>query len=73
MSVIKERLILLRKEHRLTQEDVAKAIQIAPRGYQNYESGKYDPSASSLIALADFYSVSVDFLLGRTETREVNR
>lgn len=38
-----------------------------------YRSGKNDPSADNLIKLADYFDVSVDYLLGRTDKPEVNR
>jgi len=68
-----ERVKLLRKERSLTQKAVAYGTSITERNYQGYEYGQKKPGHDSLIALADFFDCSVDYLLGRTENPEVNR
>ncbi len=60
-----ENLILLRKARELSQEAVAKAIHIRVRTYQNYEYGDRLPPLPTLIALADFYDLSLDELVCR--------
>lgn len=40
---------------------------MAVRTYQNYEGGQREPNFSTLIALADFFDVTTDYLLGRTD------
>ncbi len=60
-----EKLISLRLERNLTQVKAAKGCKMSLRGYQNYERGEREPSMSKLIALADFYEVSVDELICR--------
>ena len=62
-----ERLVFLRKQKNLSQNAVAKAIQAAPRAYQNYEYGAAEPRLSTLIKIADFYGVSLDYLAGRSD------
>lgn len=64
-----ERLGSLRKERHLRQEDVASALGIATLTYQRYEYGDRDPQSAVICALADFYQVSADYLLGRSEER----
>ena len=71
-SVLAERLRLLRQERKLTQEQVAKEVGLSARGYQDYELGR-QPNSSALLHIAEFYGVSTDWLLGRTDKREVNR
>ena len=66
--IFEERLIHLRKEKGLSQNAVAKEIKVAPRAYQNYEYGTAEPRLSTLIRIADFYGVSLDYLAGRTDT-----
>ena len=66
--IFEERLVFLRKQKNLSQNAVAKAIQAAPRAYQNYEYGTAEPRLSTLIKIADFYGVSLDYLAGRTDT-----
>lgn len=58
-----EHLVQLRKEAGLKQREVASGVGISWRGYQNYELGLREPSLSTLIALADFYGLSVDELI----------
>ena len=70
--IFNERLRLLREERQLTQEKVARGMDMPVRSYQRLElNGKthYD----TLIKIADFSDVSVDWLMGRTDVREVNR
>lgn len=69
----KDRLRALRLEAQLTQTQVAKMLHIEGRTYQRLELEDVLPSTRRLIALADYYQVSVDYLLCRTERREVNR
>ncbi|SFP08297.1 Helix-turn-helix [Oscillibacter sp. PC13] len=66
-----ERLRELRKEHGETQAEVAASIGIADRHYQKFEAGSNLPSFHNLCALADHFGVSMDYLAGRTERREV--
>lgn len=53
----------LRKEHNLTQADVAKILQTSSVNYNRYENGLVQIDIQSLITLADYYHVSLDYLL----------
>lgn len=64
-----ERLKKLRKERGLLQKDIAKMLNISTSAYGYYEQNKRDPDTKTLQLLADFYNVSVDYLLGRTDIR----
>ena len=66
-----ERIKILRNEANLTQAQVAKNVGLSPRGYQDLELGA-TPRGDTLLAIADFYGVSMDWLMGRTDVREVN-
>ena len=44
-----------------------------PRQIQDYEEGKLYPHAITMVDLADFFNVSLDYLMGRTDCREINR
>lgn len=57
----------LRKAHNVTQKEVAIAIGISERGYQQYEYGERKPNYDYLIALADYFDVSLDYLVGRSD------
>ena len=65
-----ERLKELRKEKGVRQEQVAVAVDISMSAYCNYEQGKREPTASVLDRMADYYDVSVDYLLGRSDNRK---
>lgn len=53
----------LRKEHHLTQAEVAEILQTSSVNYNRYENGLVQIDIQSLIKLADFYKVSLDYLL----------
>lgn len=67
-----ERVRLLREEKKMTQAQMGKAIGLSARGYQDLELGA-KPRLDTLVRLAEFFDVSLDWLAGRTEQREVNR
>ena len=60
------RLRDLREDHDLTQTQVAKMLGMSQTGYSKYETGENDVPTAVLIKLANFYGVSVDYLLGQT-------
>ena len=68
-----KRLRDLREDHDMTQKAVGEAINVPQRTYAYYESGQRMIPPRVLCALADLYGVSVDYLLGRPEKKEVNR
>ena len=63
----------LRIDHDLYQKQIAKLLKITRQQYGLYESGKRDIPVDLLIKLADFYNVSIDYMLGRTKNKEVNK
>ncbi|MCU7679061.1 helix-turn-helix domain-containing protein [Bacillus thuringiensis] len=65
------RLHTLRKERKLRQEDMAKQLGIARTTYAMYEQGNREPDYNTLIKLAAFFEVSIDYLLGTTEIRQI--
>ena len=65
-----ERLSLLRKESGMTQQQVANIIQITLRQYQRFEKGEQKPGYDNLIKLADCFQVSLDYLTGRSTSKE---
>jgi len=69
MQKLAERLYNLRKEQNLTQEDAAEKLGIALRTYCRYEKNEREPTAPVLVQMADFYNVSLDYLVGRSETK----
>ena len=65
---MKNRLRGLRKGKDLNQTQIAAVLRISQRGYSKYETGENKIPPEVLLRLADFYGVSVDYLLGRDET-----
>ena len=61
-----DKIRALRKEKKLTQAEVAKEVGLSARGYQDLELGA-KPGFDNLLHIADFYDVSVDWLMGRTD------
>lgn len=70
MLKLSERLVSLRKERKLTQEDTAKELELGLRTYCRYEKGEREPTASVLVQIADYYNVSLDYLAGRSDERQ---
>ncbi len=68
-KIFRTRLRELRIEKKETQRRVGEAIGIAERHYQRFELGENLPSFENLIALADHFAVSLDYLTGRTDER----
>ena len=62
----------LREDAALTQRAVGEAINVPQRTYAYYESGQRMIPPRVLIALADFYRVSIDYLLERTDDRQLH-
>ena len=64
---ISEALKRCRKLRKATQKQTAAAAGVTESMYQFYEYGKSEPTASVLIALADYFDVSLDYLVGRSD------
>lgn len=67
-----QRIRELREDHDLTQVQMGKILSCSQRVYSNYERG-LDIPTEILIKLADFYEVSVDYLLNRTEQMQMTK
>jgi transcriptional regulator with XRE-family HTH domain len=62
-----KRLTSLRKSKKLSQAEMAKILGIHRGTYSNYESGNRHPDYETLQSIADFFGVSTDYLLGRSD------
>lgn len=69
MLKLSERLQALRKEQHLSQEKFASEIGIGFSTYRRYEKNEREPDAPVLVKMADFYNVSLDYLVGRSDQR----
>ena len=65
--LFKERLKALRKEKQLKQSELAERLSTTQRKISYWEAGKTEPDLQSLWLISDFFGVSVDYLLGKTE------
>ena len=66
MATFPDRLKELRKSKGLTQKSLGEIIGLSERGIQNYELGNNKPTSDVLSNLADYFGITVDYLLGRT-------
>ena len=66
-----ERIRALRKERGETQAQAAAAMGLVDRHYQRFELGTNLPSFQNVIVLADHFQVNADYLLGRTDVRDM--
>ncbi len=63
----------LREDCDLNQTQVAKMLGMSQTGYSKYETGENDIPTAVLIKLANFYNVSIDYLLGQTDVKQRNK
>ena len=57
----------LREDHDLTQREIGEILSCSQRVYSNYERGELDIPTEYLVKLADYYDVSIDYMLERTD------
>lgn len=70
--LFKDRLVLLRKEKKLTQYDLATKLGFSRGQVGNYEQGTREPDQETLLKIASFFEVSTDYLLGLTDIMNHN-
>lgn len=63
----------IREDNDIKQKDIAKVLNVSQNTYSQYETGVIALTAEILIKLADFYGVSVDYLLDRTNNPELKK
>ena len=69
LEILGARLKALRKERRIYQREMGEMLDITLGHYQKMEAGKVNVPALTLCALADYFGVTTDYLLGRSEER----
>ena len=62
-----DRIVQLKNERKLLQKDIASSVGLSLRAYQYYEKGQKEPTLSVLLRLADYFDVSLDYLVGRSD------
>lgn len=73
MSVFNERLKECRNKNNLMQKQISEFLNITTRNYQRYEAGVLEPNIDKLIALSNYFDVSLDYLVGRTDNPAINK
>lgn len=66
-----EKLRQLRKDKKITQKELSNILGIAQTTYAGYETGRYEPDFKTLIVIADYFMVSIDYLLGRYDNNKI--
>ena len=69
LKIFGVRLKALRKERRIYQREMAELLKVTLRHYQKIEKGEINIPTLTLCTLADYFGVSTDYLLGRSEER----
>ena len=67
-----DRLVKLQTERNIDKKTIYTACNISRISYYRYESGERTPTYEALLALADYFNVSIDYLVGRTDNPEIN-
>lgn len=68
-----EQIKILRKKHSITMKRLAEIIGVSEGAVSQYENGKRQPDYDTLKRIADYFNVSIDYLLGRTSSMEADR
>ncbi|EIP8069385.1 helix-turn-helix transcriptional regulator [Enterococcus faecalis] len=69
MTTFCKKLKELRSKANISQTTLAKEIGVTTRQIQRYESGENEPKLSQAILLADYFDVSLDYLVGRSDKK----
>ena len=72
LSAFSDHITFLRENRAILQKDLAKSLGISLHAYQRFEYGQQEPRMSILIALADFYGLSLDELVCRDWPEETH-
>ena len=72
VNIFSERLKDLRVAKSTLQKDIADILDVSVRQYQRYEKGEQEPNINGLMTLADYFDVSLDYLVGRSDDPKIN-
>ena len=68
-----QRIQDLRTDADMSQKQLSEILHISQRSYSHYETGSRNIPVEMLIRLANYYNISVDYLIGRTDKKEMNK
>ena len=71
LKILPQRLLEVRKERGLTQEQLSKDVGFHQRTYAHYEDGSRVPTTFKLFYIALYYNISLDYLVGKTNKKEI--
>lgn len=66
-----QRIHDLREDSDLSQKEISEILHVSQRSYSHYETGSRGIPIETLIRLADYYNISIDYLVGRTNRKEM--
>ncbi len=72
-EIFGERIKVLRKERNIKQSELGKIIGLTCTAISDIERGRRTTTLEKLVALADYFEVSIDYLVGRTDNQKINR
>lgn len=72
LYMIGTRLKILREELGLKQEELAQKLSVSPSSIGMYETNKREPNSEIIIKIANFFNVTIDYLLGKSDIRNNN-
>lgn len=68
-----QRIQDLRTDADMSQKQLSEILHISQRSYSHYETGSRNIPVEMLIRLANYYDISIDYLIGRTDKKEMNK
>ena len=68
-----QRIQDLRTDADMSQKQLSEILHISQRSYSHYETGSRNIPVEMLIRLANYYDISVDYLVGRTDKKEMDK
>lgn len=71
MNTFASRLTELRESRNMQQKDLQELLHVSSGTASNYEKGRHEPDFDTLVAIADLFEVSVDYILGRTDFKQL--
>ena len=71
LNILKQRIKEIRKEHKLSQEKAANIVGDKQSTYWNYENGNSIIPISKLFLLAKYYGISIDYIVGKTQNKNI--
>lgn len=72
-NMFTDKIKKLREINNMTQLDLSIKLNMTRRSYINLETGRFSPKYDTLIAIANLYDVSIDYLVGRTENKDSHK